>query len=159
LVAVGEIASNLVSRHRHQDIFRKYPNRYESIISTLCENLDSLDEPEAKASMIWIIGHYADRIENANDLLASFLETFREDPAEVQLALLTAIVKLFIRRPTVSQELVPKMLTWATEDLDNPDVRDRAFIYWRLLSTNPVAAKVRTIRSMGNWFSANAFSI
>lgn len=126
-----------------KDIFRKYPNRYESIISTLCENLDSLDEPEAKASMIWIIGHYADRIENANDLLAAFLETFKEDPAEVQLALLTAVVKLFIRRPTLGQELVPKMLTWATEDLDNPDVRDRAFIYWRLLSTNPVAAKVR----------------
>lgn len=92
--------------------------------------------------MIWIIGHYADRIENANDLLAQFLETFKEDPAEVQLALLTAVVKLFIRRPTVGQELVPKMLTWATEDLDNPDVRDRAFIYWRLLSTNPAAAKV-----------------
>ena len=31
-----------------QDIFRRYPNKYESIISTLCENLDSLDEPEAK---------------------------------------------------------------------------------------------------------------
>ena len=31
-----------------QDIFRKYPNRYESIISALCENLDTLDEPEAK---------------------------------------------------------------------------------------------------------------
>ena len=31
-----------------QDIFRKYPNKYESIISTLCENLDSLDESEAR---------------------------------------------------------------------------------------------------------------
>ena len=31
-----------------KDIFRKYPNKYESIISTLCENLDSLDEPEAR---------------------------------------------------------------------------------------------------------------
>lgn len=27
-----------------KDVFRKYPNRYESIISTLCENLDTLDE-------------------------------------------------------------------------------------------------------------------
>jgi hypothetical protein len=27
-----------------KDIFRKYPNRYESIIATLCENLDTLDE-------------------------------------------------------------------------------------------------------------------
>lgn len=31
-----------------KDIFRKYPNQYESIISVLCENLDSLDEPEAR---------------------------------------------------------------------------------------------------------------
>lgn len=31
-----------------KDIFRKYPNKYESIISTLCENLDTLDEPEAR---------------------------------------------------------------------------------------------------------------
>lgn len=32
-----------------KDIFRKYPNKYESIISTLCENLDTLDEPEARS--------------------------------------------------------------------------------------------------------------
>jgi hypothetical protein len=39
-----------------KDIFRKYPNQYEGIIGTLCENLDTLDEPEAKAAMIWIVG-------------------------------------------------------------------------------------------------------
>jgi hypothetical protein len=39
-----------------KDIFRRYPNRYESIIATLCENLDTLDEPDAKAAMVWIIG-------------------------------------------------------------------------------------------------------
>ena len=48
-----------------KDIFRRYPNRYESIITSLCDNLESLDEPEAKASMIWIIGEYAERIDNA----------------------------------------------------------------------------------------------
>lgn len=53
--------------------------RYESIIATLCENLDTLDEPEAKASMIWIIGEYAERIDNADELLESFLETFPEE--------------------------------------------------------------------------------
>ena len=35
-----------------KDIFRKYPNRYESIIATLCENLEDLDEPEAKVHCI-----------------------------------------------------------------------------------------------------------
>ncbi|KAI9199673.1 AP-2 complex subunit beta-like protein [Polychytrium aggregatum] len=124
-----------------KDIFRKYPNRYESIISTLCDNLDSLDEPEAKASMIWIIGQYSDRIENSDELLTHFLGSFKDEPAEVQLALLTATVKLFIMRPTAGQELIQKVLKWATEDVDNPDLRDRGFIYWRLLSTDPVAAK------------------
>lgn len=32
------------------------------------------------------------------------------------------------------------MLKWATEEVDNPDLRDRGFIYWRLLSTDPGAA-------------------
>ncbi|KAI9311496.1 putative beta-adaptin [Dichotomocladium elegans] len=124
-----------------RDIFRKYPNQYESIIATLCENLDNLDEPEAKTAMIWIIGQYADRIENSDVLLEDFLYTFLEEPVEVQLALLTATVKLFIKRPTAGQELVPKVLKWATEEVDNPDLRDRGYIYWRLLSTDPAAAK------------------
>ena len=31
--------------------------------------LDTLDEPEAKSAMIWIIGEYADRIDNSDELL------------------------------------------------------------------------------------------
>lgn len=50
---------------------RRYPNKYESIIGTLCDSLESLDEPEAKASMIWIIGEYAERIDNAGALFLS----------------------------------------------------------------------------------------
>ncbi|KAF2454990.1 adaptin N terminal region-domain-containing protein [Lineolata rhizophorae] len=124
-----------------RNIFRKYPNQYESIISTLCTHLDSLDEPEAKAAMIWIIGQYADRIDNADALLEDFLFSFAEEPTEVQLALLTATVKLFIQRPTKSQHLVPKVLKWATEETDNPDLRDRGYMYWRLLSSDPATAK------------------
>lgn len=57
-----------------KDIFRKCPNIYESIISTFCENLDTLDEPEARASIVWI----------------SFLEEFQDENAQVQLQLLTS---------------------------------------------------------------------
>merc|ERR1712226_1774664 len=124
-----------------KDIFRKYPNKYESIIATLCENLDTLDEPEARASMIWIIGEYAERIDNADELLESFLDSFQDENAQVQLQLLTAIVKLFLKRPTDTQELVQQVLSLATQDSDNPDLRDRGYIYWRLLSTDPAAAK------------------
>ncbi|KAL6754541.1 adaptin N terminal region-domain-containing protein [Haematococcus lacustris] len=125
-----------------KDIFRRYPNQYESIISTLCDNLDSLDEPEAKASMVWIIGEYAERIDNAAELLEGFLETFPEETSAVQLQLLTATVKLFLKRPNeAAQKMISLVLSCATNDTDNPDLRDRAYIYWRLLSTDPEAAK------------------
>ncbi|KZT25084.1 Adaptor protein complex beta subunit [Neolentinus lepideus HHB14362 ss-1] len=124
-----------------KDIFRKYPATYEGIIPTLCANLDELDEPEAKASLIWIIGEYASRIDNADELLNMFVDTFTEESYPVQLQTLTAVVKLFLKKPDVSQGLVQRILNTATKDCDSPDVRDRAYIYWRLLSSDPAAAK------------------
>lgn len=66
---------------------------------------------------------------------------FQDENAQVQLQLLTAVVKLFLKRPQDTQELVQHVLSLATQDSDNPDLRDRGFIYWRLLSTDPAAAK------------------
>lgn len=124
-----------------KDIFRKYPSRYEGIIPTLCANLDDLDEPESKASLIWILGDYAEKIDNADEILATFLDTFVDDPFPVQLQTLTAIVKLFLKKPEGAQSLVQKVLSLATKSSDSPDIRDRAYIYWRLLSTDPEATK------------------
>ncbi|KAM5537322.1 hypothetical protein V8D89_009052 [Ganoderma adspersum] len=124
-----------------KDIFRKYPSTYEGVIPTLCANLDELDEPEAKASLIWIIGEYAKKIDNADELLGIFVDTFTEESYPVQLQTLTAVVKLYLQKPESSQGLVQKVLNTATKDCDSPDVRDRAYIYWRLLSTDPGAAK------------------
>lgn len=43
----------------------------------------------------------------------------------------------------MTKALVHKVLKWATEDIDNPDLRDRGFMYWRMLAMNPsVAAEV-----------------
>jgi hypothetical protein len=119
-----------------RNIFRKYPNQYESIIGTLCENLDSLDEPEAKAAMIWVIGQYADRIENSDQLLEDFLFTFGEESVDVQLALLTASVKLFLHRPKTAP-IMMKTLDWVVKEADNPDLRDRGYMYWRLIAHVP----------------------
>ena len=124
-----------------KDIFRKYPNRYESVIATLCENLDTLDDPDAKAAMIWIIGEYAERIENADELLDTFIDTFHDETASVQLQLLTATVKLFLKSPQNTKDTMEQILSMATDDSDNPDLRDRGYVYWRLLSTEPEAAK------------------
>jgi len=92
--------------------------------------------------MIWIIGEYAERIDNADELLDTFLETFEEEDPAVQLQLLTATVKCFLKNPEDTQDMVQRVLDLATEESDNPDLRDRGFIYWRLLSTDPEAAKM-----------------
>ena len=68
-----------------RDIFRKYPRKYVKILGELCNNLKSLDEPEAKASMIWIIGEYVDAIENAPQILGNYLEGFHDETSIVQL--------------------------------------------------------------------------
>eukprot|EP01060_Flectonema_neradi_P004475 TRINITY_DN12890_c2_g1_i1.p1 TRINITY_DN12890_c2_g1~~TRINITY_DN12890_c2_g1_i1.p1 ORF type:complete len:880 (+),score=203.59 TRINITY_DN12890_c2_g1_i1:377-2641(+) len=122
-----------------RDVFRKYPGRYEGLIGVLCESLETLDEPDAKAAMIWIIGEYAEKIENADELLDDFLDSFAEESVDVQLQILTAIVKLFLKRPDATQELLQKVLQTVSES-DIPDLRDRGYVYWRLLSLNPTAA-------------------
>lgn len=66
-----------------KDIFRRYPGQYEGIIPALCENLDILDEPESKASMIWIIGQFANRIDNADELMDDLVYSFLEEAVEV----------------------------------------------------------------------------
>jgi vesicle coat complex subunit len=50
---------------------------------------------------------------------------------------------LFLKKPTDSQaqSLVQKIFQSATSQNDNPDVRDRAYVYWRLLSSNPQIAQ------------------
>ena len=60
----------------------------------------------------------------------------------MQLQLLTATVKLFLKKPNENQDLVQRVLQTATTECDNADIRDRAYVYWRLLSTDPQAAKV-----------------
>lgn len=45
--------------------------------------MDQLDEPEAKAAMIWIIGQFADKIENADELMDDLTFSFLDEPVEV----------------------------------------------------------------------------
>jgi AP-2 complex subunit beta-1 len=83
-----------------KDIFRRYPGKYEGIIPTLCGNLDILEEPDSKSAMVWIIGQYANIIDNADELLDDLCYTFMEESTEVGLLLLYDSIQLnqFITR-------------------------------------------------------------
>jgi AP-1 complex subunit beta-1 len=87
-----------------RDIFRKFPNRYEALIKDLMARLAEYYEPEAKAAAIWILGEYAEKVDKAEELLVAF--DFLDEPDAVKLQLLTAAVKLFLKKPEEGEEVI-----------------------------------------------------
>lgn len=63
-------------------------------------------DPDSKASIIWIIGEYAEKINDSEKLINSFADTFIEDHDKVRLSLLTAAVKLYLKKPDESEDII-----------------------------------------------------
>ena len=82
--------------------------------------------------MIWIVGEYAERIDNADELLEGFLDSFKDESSQVQLQLLTAIVKLFLKKPSANpQTLVTRVLTLVTQVSESIAERDERLVMSR----------------------------
>lgn len=119
------------------DILRRFPGSFESVIAPVCQNFEqNIHNPRAKAAAIWILGEYAHIIESVDALLDPFLDTFHDEQPNVQLQILTAIVKSYIADPSKAKDQLQFILNEATKGNVVPDVRNRAYIYWKLLSTN-----------------------
>jgi AP-1 complex subunit beta-1 len=126
-----------------KDIFRKYPSQYESLVSSLVEQGEAIEDPEARASLVWIIGEYVHQLQDPVEALQSYVTRFTDDPPLVQQQVLTTVVKLFLKKPkdTSAKQMLEDVLAIATEEVENPDIRDRGFVYLRLLSIAPESAK------------------
>lgn len=59
----------------------------------------------------------------------------------VQLAILTSTVKIFLMYPYEISDSITELLDLATTSCESPDVRDRAYFYWRILSIDPEKLK------------------
>lgn len=84
-----------------QDILRGYPGQYDAAVAELCAAVsdDALEEPEAKAALVWLLGEHAERVADGGERLARLLDAFLDEPTAVQLQLLSAAVKLFLKKP------------------------------------------------------------
>lgn len=109
-------------------LFRLFPGKYTSVIVPMCGAINLLDEAESRAAIIWLIGEHADIIDNAAELLDLFVDTYHEEKPSVQLQLLTASIKLFLKQPAKGKELVTTMLNLTTAETLSVDIRDRAFL-------------------------------
>ena len=125
------------------NLLRKYQDQCDKIISGVCNVCihDDLDH-RAKAAMVWIFGEYSEKINGAADFInRSFLENYVEESTDVQLAILSAIVKLFVKSDPhtepLTQDMLKKVLSLAISGVDNPDLNDRAHMYLWLLKDCP----------------------
>ena len=123
------------------DILRAFPGEFEGVIAKVCANIESMKDAKSRASAIWILGEYCHLIEKVDALLDPFLDSFQDEDPDVQMQLLTAFVKVFLHNPEETKDQLQFVLTEATKETITPDIRNRAFFFWRLLSNNQALAK------------------
>ena len=127
-----------------RDLMRKYKDTALNLIQKInLELMISLTDPNAKCAALFIIGEFCDQIPNSTEIVSIFVNSFAnvEVNSKIKLQILNAAVKNFVTKPDESEELVKICLQKGAEESENPDVRDRAYIYWRLLELDPDVAK------------------
>ncbi|KAJ8446484.1 hypothetical protein Cgig2_028451 [Carnegiea gigantea] len=120
-----------------KDLLRKYPQWSQDCIAVVGSiSSKNVQEPTAKAALIWMLGEYAQDMADAPYILGSLIDNWEEeDSAEVRLHLLTATMKCFFRRPPETQKALGAALAAGIADF-HQDVHDRALFYYRLLQQN-----------------------
>ncbi|GFS35407.1 adaptin family protein [Actinidia rufa] len=125
-----------------KDLLRKYPQWSHDCIAVV-GNISSknVQEPKAKAALIWMLGEYAQDMQDAPYVLESLIDNWEDEySAEVRLHLLTAVMKCFLRRPPETQKALGDALAAGIADF-HQDVHDRALFYYRLLQYNVSVAE------------------
>ena len=118
------------------DILRKFPGTFESVLSKICSNFEIIKEPRAKAAAIWILGEYCELIEGVEVLMDTYLDNFHDEQPQVQLEILTSVIKIYLYKQNEVNDMLQFVLNEATKDSNVPDLKNRALIYWRILSTD-----------------------
>eukprot|EP00758_Cryptobia_borreli_P000499 Tbor_TRINITY_DN114_c0_g1::TRINITY_DN114_c0_g1_i1::g.11982::m.11982/K12392/AP1B1; AP-1 complex subunit beta-1 len=117
-----------------KDIVRKHHELL--ILGTLIRDheADQVNEEDAKVSFVWMLGEFCDFIEDGPYHMQGFLDSLLLQEPSVQLAILTAVLKLFLRNPEKMEMSLNSVLDILTQKSKDPDIRDRAYTYKRLLA-------------------------
>jgi AP-4 complex subunit beta-1 len=127
-----------------RDILFRYPEN----VSVVTENPDFLRSMLPKIfsndsalpgleALVWILGEYGSDIEEAPYSLESIFDEkwcpSSEELTPVLISIIHAALKLFFKRPLEMRSLLERVMYAAIEESSNPDVRDTALMYWRML--------------------------
>lgn len=88
--------------------------------------MDFITVPQARASILWLLGEYSDRVPKiAPDVLRKMAKTFINEQDIVKLQTLNLAVKLYLNNPNQTKSFCQYVFQLAKYD-QNYDIRDRA---------------------------------
>mmetsp|Transcript_12750 Transcript_12750/g.28324 ORF Transcript_12750/g.28324 Transcript_12750/m.28324 type:complete len:682 (+) Transcript_12750:125-2170(+) len=149
----SEAASVLVN------VIRIAPAATPMVLPFLSRMLKRVDDPAARAALLWTLGEYGEHLVEAPYLLESAINNYEETFTGVKLQLLTASMKLFFKRPPEVHRMLGRLFSMALNETSSQDLHDRALLYYRLLNTDLPACEAmfapQSARLIGGEFAEN----
>ncbi|XP_063432329.1 AP-3 complex subunit beta-2-like isoform X2 [Mytilus trossulus] len=116
------VIKKLLQMQREQE---KKPSEHKDIIKHMAKMVDTITVPMARASILWLIGEYSERVPKiAPDVLRKMAKTFINEEDIVKLQIINLAAKLCITNPKQTKLLCQYVFNLAKYD-QNYDIRDR----------------------------------
>lgn len=130
-------------------ILRRYPAKNDLItliVPVIANHIDELTDNLALSGYVWLLGEYPKYFTGLKDKVLVLVDNFLDYDSLLQLNILTTVVKINLAVPAAGcSQFLQTVLELATKDCENADVRDKAYIYWRLLSASSTDAQLKII--------------
>lgn len=122
-------------------LLQTQPNEHKDIIAHMAKLMDFITVPQARASILWLLGEYSDRVPKiAPDVLRKMAKSFVNEQDIVKLQTLNLAVKLCLNNPAQTKPFCQYVFQLAKYD-QNYDIRDRARFLRHFIFDDETGAK------------------
>ncbi|XP_075703641.1 AP-3 complex subunit beta-1 [Rhinoderma darwinii] len=119
-----------------KNLLQTQPSQHSEIIKHMAKLLDKMTVPMARASIIWLIGEYCERVPKiAPDVLRKMAKSFTNEDDLVKLQILNLAAKLYLTNSKQTKLLTQYILNLGKYD-QNYDIRDRTRFVRQLIVPN-----------------------
>ncbi|KAM3940045.1 AP-3 complex subunit beta-1 isoform 2-T2 [Leptodactylus fuscus] len=119
-----------------KNLLQTQPSQHSEIIKHMAKLLDKITVPMARASILWLIGEYCERVPKiAPDVLRKMAKSFTNEDDLVKLQTLNLAAKLYLTNSKQTKLLTQYILNLGKYD-QNYDIRDRTRFVRQLIVPN-----------------------
>ncbi|XP_069606043.1 AP-3 complex subunit beta-1 isoform X1 [Ranitomeya imitator] len=119
-----------------KNLLQTQPSQHGEIIKHMAKLLDKITVPMARASILWLIGEYCERVPKiAPDVLRKTAKSFTNEDDLVKLQILNLAAKLYLTNSKQTKLLTQYILNLGKYD-QNYDIRDRTRFVRQLIVPN-----------------------